>query len=100
MIWIYTNELYPTNLKTQAISICSLFARTIAILAPFVGNLSKIWQPLPLVLLGVLANITGSLAWRLPETKGKESMAQANRFFAGTTLPKLTSADSICVHKH
>ena len=100
MIWVYTNELYPTNLKTQAIGICSLLARTIAVAAPFIGSLALIWQPLPLVLLGIMANVAGSLAWFLPETRGKESMSQANRFFAGPTLPKLTTADSICVHKH
>ena len=47
MVWLYTSELYPTNLRTQAIGTCSMIARV------FIESLAKIWQPLPLFVLEI-----------------------------------------------
>ena len=104
MVWLYTNELYPTNLRTQAIGTCSMLARAVGLSAPFIGTLAKYWQPLPLLLLGIPTCIAGIMAGFLPETRGKhlpQTMSQADRLFTGSsTLPKLISSESICMNMH
>jgi len=81
-----------------------MFARAVGLSAPFVGTLAKYWQPLPLLVLGVPTCLAGILAGFLPETRGKhlpQTMSQADRLFSTTSsLPRLTSSDSICMHTH
>ena len=71
-IWFYTAELYPTNLRVQAVGICSLVARVFGASSPFIANLSGIWEPLPNLVLGFTALVSGALVVFLPETKGQE----------------------------
>ena len=47
-----TVELYPTNLRSQAVGFCSMIARIFGLVVPFVANLALIWKPLPMVVLG------------------------------------------------
>ena len=63
--------LYPTNLRSQAVSLCSLVARIFGACAPFVVQLGKFYAPLPMVVLGVPAIISGFLTLALRETAGK-----------------------------
>ena len=110
MVWLYTSELYPTNLRTQAIGTCSMIARVFGLAAPFIGSLAKIWQPLPLFALGVPICIAGILAGFLPETKGTtlpQTLTQADLLFAGEKaphdfghIPRLLTNYSICSHTH
>jgi hypothetical protein len=110
MVWLYTNELYPTNLRTQAIGTCSMIARLFGLSAPFIGVLAKVWQPLPLLALGIPVCLAGILASFLPETKGRtlpQTLTQADRLFAGQPepsahdhIPRLMTSDSICMHRH
>jgi OCT family organic cation transporter-like MFS transporter 4/5 len=104
MVWLYTNELYPTNLRTQAIGTFSMIARAVGLGAPFIGTLAKYWQPLPLLLLGIPTCLAGILAGLLPETKGQhlpQTISQADRLFAGSSnLQQLTTSESLCMHTH
>ena len=73
MIYVMTTELYPTNLRSQALGVCSAAARVFGLVCPFVTALSIYWKPLPMLILGLPCLIGGSLGYLfLPETKGKE----------------------------
>ena len=67
-----TAELYPTNLRSQAVGTCSMVARIFGLVCPFVANLALIWKPLPMVVLGLPSLLAAFSAYFLPETKGKE----------------------------
>ena len=66
-----TSELYPTNLRSQAVGSSSMIARIFCLCAPFLGPLAKIWQPLPMLIIGVPILIAGLLILKLPETHNK-----------------------------
>ena len=59
MVFLVTSELYPTNLRTQAVGSCSTISRVGCLLAPFIAPLAKLWQPLPLLVLGCPAILSG-----------------------------------------
>ena len=71
MVYLITGELYPTNLRTQAIGTCSTISRIFGISAAFMSKLSCVWKPLPMLVLGVPSIIIGCLSYFLPETKKK-----------------------------
>ena len=70
--YYYTAELYPTNLRSQAVGFQSMVARIFCLLAPFLGDLATYWQPLPMVLVGIPIVISGFLILLLPNTHKKE----------------------------
>ena len=67
-----TPELFPTNLRSQAIGFCSMVARIFGLVCPFVANLALFWKPLPMLVLGVPSLIAAFSTYFLPETSGKE----------------------------
>eukprot|EP00057_Strongylocentrotus_purpuratus_P006088 XP_011660562.1 PREDICTED: organic cation transporter protein [Strongylocentrotus purpuratus] len=83
IIYLYTMEIYPTNIRGVAIGNCSMFSRIAGILAPLVLLLSKYWDPLPLVIYGSLSVMAALVALALPETRGKklpETLEEGERF--------------------
>ena len=85
-MWLVTSELYPTNLRSQALGICSTVARVFGLVCPFVANLAVLWPPLPMVVLGVPTLLAGVAAWlTLPETRKSDlpqTMEEAKRIKA------------------
>ena len=69
--WLFTSEVYPTNLRSQSLGTCSMVSRAFSLGSSFVADLAFIWGPLPLVLLGVPSIIAGFLALKLPESRGR-----------------------------
>ncbi|CAB4069274.1 SLC22A4_5 [Lepeophtheirus salmonis] len=69
--WLLPMELYPTNLRAQAVGTCSTIARLFGMSAAFIGALAVYWQPLPLLIIGIPTLIAGLSAFFLPETSGK-----------------------------
>ena len=69
LIWLMTAELYPTNLRSQAVGTLSMISRIFGALAPFVATLSTYWKPLPMLLLGCPCLVAGLSTYFLPETK-------------------------------
>ena len=67
-----TTELFPTNLRSQAIGFCSMVARIFGLVCPFVANLALFWKPLPMLVLGLPSLLAALFVYFLPETKGKE----------------------------
>ncbi|XP_030836202.1 organic cation transporter protein-like [Strongylocentrotus purpuratus] len=70
ILYLYTAELYPTNIRSVAMGTCSMFSRIAGIMAPLILTLAKIWTPLPLVVYGSACVIAGLLTLFLPETLG------------------------------
>ena len=71
-MWLITAELYPTNLRSQAVGTCSTVARLFGLVAPFVAQLAVYWKPLPMLILGVPSIFAAFLAYFIPETKNIE----------------------------
>ena len=69
LVWLITAELYPTNLRSQAVGTCSTVARLFGLVAPFVARLAVYWKPLPMLILGVPSLFAACLAYFVPETK-------------------------------
>ena len=63
-----TSELYPTNLRSQAVGTASSISRIFCICAPFLGPLAKIYPWLPMVIIGTPVLVTALLVLKLPET--------------------------------
>ncbi|XP_030828349.1 organic cation transporter protein-like [Strongylocentrotus purpuratus] len=70
ILYLYTAELYPTNIRSVAMGTCSMFSRIAGIVAPLILILAKIWTPLPLVIYGSVSVIASLLTLFLPETLG------------------------------
>ena len=69
LCYLITGELYPTNLRSQAIGSCSTISRVFGISAPFISKLACVWKPLPMLVLGIPSIFISFLAYWLPETK-------------------------------
>ena len=72
LVWLITAELYPTNLRSQAVGTCSTVARAFGLVAPFMARLAVYWKPLPMLVLGVPSIIAACLVYFMPETKHTE----------------------------
>lgn len=71
VVYLYSAELFPTEIRTTGIGCCSTVGRLGAIVAPWVGKLGKMYHPyVPIVICGLSALVAGILSIFLPETKG------------------------------
>ncbi|CAF0769462.1 unnamed protein product [Adineta steineri] len=72
IIYIYANELFPTNVRNTCMGICSMVARIGAIIGTFCnGSLTRIWIHLPILLYGIVSLLAAFLALMFPETLNK-----------------------------
>uniref|UniRef100_A0A182FS48 Major facilitator superfamily (MFS) profile domain-containing protein n=1 Tax=Anopheles albimanus TaxID=7167 RepID=A0A182FS48_ANOAL len=69
-LYIYTAEIFPTSLRQSFISFCSMVGRFGSMLAPQMPLLQALWAPLPMVLFGTVALLSGLLILEFPETTG------------------------------
>ncbi|XP_069952101.1 organic cation transporter protein-like [Cherax quadricarinatus] len=72
IVYIYSAEIFPTEYRSVGVGTCSMCARAGGILAAFIASLADIYQPLPLLIFGVLSLVSGCLTVFLPETVGCE----------------------------
>ncbi|XP_060687125.1 solute carrier family 22 member 3-like [Hemiscyllium ocellatum] len=71
ILFLVTNELQPTSIRSFGVSVCSSLSAIGGIAAPFVlFKLAILWSELPLVIFGALSLVAGGLMQLLPETKG------------------------------
>lgn len=70
-VYILTAEQFPTVIRNVGLGAASTFARIGGILAPYVNIMAEIWSPLPLIVFGVMALVSGTSALILPETLNK-----------------------------
>lgn len=73
IIYIYTAEVYPTNIRSFGLGSCSSMARIGAMIAPFIAQvLLATWPIIALCLFSGVCLICSVLAFTLPiETKGR-----------------------------
>ena len=68
--YIFTKELYPTNLRAQALSSGSALGRIGSIISPFIAMLENFHILLPMVTYGAMLFLAGFLSiWIWPETR-------------------------------
>uniref|UniRef100_H2V5V1 Solute carrier family 22 member 13b n=1 Tax=Takifugu rubripes TaxID=31033 RepID=H2V5V1_TAKRU len=70
--YLYTAELFPTNLRQNGLGISSMFARVGGILAPLIGLLEVYHSSIPMLICGTFPIVAGGLCLLLPETKNME----------------------------
>lgn len=70
VIYVYTSELYPTEIRNMAFGLGTAGAKVGAIVAPFVATLSPHW--IPSIIFATLPVIAACICFVLPETKGKK----------------------------
>ncbi|GFQ75732.1 organic cation transporter protein, partial [Trichonephila clavata] len=71
LLYIYTTEIFPTDVRNVTLGSCSMCARIGSILAPFIRDLGKATHStVPNSLYAFLALSGGLLALLLPETRG------------------------------
>lgn len=73
VIWIYAAELFPTVVRTNALSMGSMAGRIGGIITPFLTGLKTLPWLYPLV-FGICCLIASGLIMLLPETAGKSMM--------------------------
>lgn len=71
-IYIFSAEQFPTVVRNVGMGAASTAARVGGILAPFSLLLVDVWQPLPLIIFGILSLLGGVLSSSLPETHNKK----------------------------
>ena len=71
VVWYYTAEIYPTNLRAQAIATCSVIARIFGAITPFITSLNDYGEMIPFLVIGLPVVAAGLAAIALPETKGQ-----------------------------
>lgn len=101
VVYLFTTELYPTEIRNTGLGFCCMFARLGGIAAPQVAiYLPKVaFRALPLLLMGGCAILGGVLTLFLPETLGSpliESVGElkglgehSKPFFSWWTTSKL-----------
>lgn len=67
-LYIYTVEIFPTNLRQSLLSVCSMFGRIGSMIAPQTPLLAKIWSPLPMIIFGTIGMVSGLTILQFPET--------------------------------
>lgn len=81
--YLYTAELFPTNVRNVAVGTASTFARVGSISAPYIVDLLGADNPaLPVIIFGIFSVSAGLLSLMLPETLNKvlpESVSEIER---------------------
>lgn len=68
--YVYTSELYPTEIRNMAFGICTAGGKIGATIAPFVATLSPFW--VPSLIFAALPILAACICFILPETKGQK----------------------------
>lgn len=68
VLYVYSAELYPTNLRSSLMCTCSMIGRIGSIAAPQTPLLIRYYASLPMLLFGSVSIASGLLALRIPET--------------------------------
>ncbi|KAK7116589.1 hypothetical protein V1264_002248 [Littorina saxatilis] len=71
-VFFFTPELFPTNIRNQALGISSFAGRLGGMLAPFMTNLAEVAIWAPGAIIGSLCFLVIFLFRIIPETKGRE----------------------------
>merc|ERR1711890_207626 len=71
-VFVYTSELFPTEIRSTAVGASSTFSRVGGMVAPLIAFLSSVWKPFPLLVMGGSSLLGGILVFLvMPETLGE-----------------------------
>jgi len=70
--YIWSAEMFSTDLRPTCIAVCSIVARFGSILAPFIVGFQDIFPAILGIVFGGFGLAAGVLAFQLPETLGKD----------------------------
>lgn len=68
VIYIYTTEMFPTNLRHSLVATCAMFGRLGSIISPQTPLLAQYFSSLPLLLMAGSSLLSAFLVLTLPET--------------------------------
>ena len=71
VIYVHSNEIFPTSVRSGAMGLVSFAARVGGILSPYLAKLGGLLPNLHFVLFGTISLTSGYLNLRLPETQGR-----------------------------
>jgi len=72
VIYVHSNEIFPTSIRSGAMGLVSFAARVGGILSPYLAKLGSFGVPnLHFILFGTISLTSGYLNSRLPETAGR-----------------------------
>ncbi|VVC33623.1 Sugar transporter, conserved site,Major facilitator superfamily domain,Major facilitator, sugar [Cinara cedri] len=73
-IYVFTAEMFPTELRMSLFGIASMFGRLGSMIAPQIIFLATIFgkKNVPIVLFGCISFVAGGLAFLFPETKNQK----------------------------
>jgi len=72
IVYLYTTELFPTVVRSVALSFACSMSRLGSMLSPFIASLAYIDPILPIFIFGTITFIAGIQAIMLPETNKKK----------------------------
>ncbi|KAL3276810.1 hypothetical protein HHI36_012173 [Cryptolaemus montrouzieri] len=70
VIYVITSELFPTPLRHTVMGLSSTVGRLGSLTSPQIPLLSRIWEPLPLLMFAAMSFAAGIASLFFPETKG------------------------------
>uniref|UniRef100_A0A3Q2QQE6 Solute carrier family 22 member 13-like n=1 Tax=Fundulus heteroclitus TaxID=8078 RepID=A0A3Q2QQE6_FUNHE len=70
--YVYTSELYPTDIRNSGMGVNSMCARAAGIVSPLVRLLETFHYSIPMVVYGIVPMAAGCLSLLLPETLNLE----------------------------
>ncbi|XP_026764743.2 organic cation transporter protein-like [Galleria mellonella] len=82
-------EMLPTAVRTSGNSLVHVTFYIGTIFSSYIVFLGRYWQPLPLLLFGLMCVVSGAIALLLPETKGRampQTIAEGERLVRETVL--------------
>ena len=74
IVFPYTAELFPTQVRNRAVGLCSTCARVGSVAAPPVVLLAEGGAALPMLVFASAAILAGAWAATLPETRGRPAL--------------------------
>jgi len=72
IVYLYTSELFPTVIRSVALSFACSMARIGSMMAPFIAYLAEVHPVLPIFIFGAITFIVGLQTVLLPETNKKK----------------------------
>ena len=68
LVYLYTAEMFPTEVRTKALGTCSMIARIGSLLSPYIASLGTDAGYVPFLIFGISTILGGLTAILLPET--------------------------------